>query len=296
VSARAGGALTLAAAGLLAAGCTVGSGSGSAVGMLMDVGCNSSNSFRTLQPYSLQPSFFAGQPTEDVCPPPGQCSGPHTNQLIIRMQRTGNRVEVNDVLYFYVNDSRKVAQCIRGQTMNGVPQWDTRLVTDDQGAPIPGLSWCDWNAADADGGAPDGGGAPDAGAGPDGGVVMTAARARINLSTQDLVQAFLAPLYTCVEARSVGISMPGSWIEFQDFGSADQSSITDPEMRDGIPDDFAVNFGERLRATFHLVLGDQAVEYAIKTRSFVPDLRIQGTLDGSFDFDLERGRAAQPFP
>ncbi len=299
------------------AGCTVGSGSGSAVGTLFDVGCNGSNPLEIAKPYSLDPTFFAGEPIEDVCPaPPGVCSGPRMNRLTIRMQRNGNREEVNDVLFFDILNSRKVAQCVRGKTVGGVPTWDTRLVTGADGLPIPGLPWCDWNWVDAtaDGGATDAGatdaGAPDAGApdaaapgvgAPDAGVVapvmMTAPHARINLSTQDYVQASLAPLYSCVEARSVGVAVPpGSWIEFQNFGEAIQNDIPNPEDRGDITDDFKVDFGQPLSALFHLELGDQAVEYAIKTHALVPDQRIGGTLDGSFDFDLDRGRAAQPFP
>jgi hypothetical protein len=289
--------------GFGAGACTVGAGVGKADGVLFDVGCNKSNSLAQPpgKPYSLQPAFFAGEPIEDVCPPPGQCSGPHTNRLIIRLQHTGNRVEVNDTLYIDVKNAYKVAQCVRGQTLLGVPQWDTRDLTSSDGALMPGLSWCDWNAADADGGADAGGGAADAGAADAGmtadagaPLVMTAARPRINLSTQDYVQASLAPLYTCIEARSVAVALPGSWIEFQDFGAAVQTA--DPENRTAVGGDFRVNFGERLRATFHLVLGDQAVENAIKTRIAIPDTRIGGELDGFFDFDLERGRAAQPFP
>jgi hypothetical protein len=294
--------------GFASAACTVGAGAGKADGMLFDVGCNQSNSLAQPpgKPYSLAPAFFAGEPIEDVCPPPGQCSGPHTNRLIIRLQHTGDRVEVNDTLYFDVKNAYKVAQCVRGQTLLGVPQWDTREVTATDGTTIPGLSWCDWNAADADGGADAGGGGADAG-GADAGVadagatadagaplVMTAVRPRINLSTQDYVQAALAPLYTCIEARSVAVALPGSWIEFQDFGAAVESA--DPENRSAVGGDFRVNFGERLRASFHLVLGDEAVENAIRTRTAVPDTRIGGELDGYFDFDLERGRAAQPFP
>jgi hypothetical protein len=297
------------------AGCTVGSGVGSAVGTLFDVGCNGNDPMLLPKPFSLNPTFFAGEPIEDVCPkPPGDCSGPRMNRLLIRMQRNGNREEVNDVLFFDILNSRKVAQCVRGQTLHGVPTWDTRLVTGADGLPIPGLPWCDWNWIDAtaDGGAADAGaadaGAPDAGApstadagATDGGIVapvmMTAPYARINLSTQDYVQASLAPLYSCVEARSVGVAVPpGSWIAFQSFGQAIQNDIPNPEDRGDITDDFSVDFGQHLQASFHLILGDQAVEYAIKTRALVPDPRIGGTLDGSFDFDLDRGRAAQPFP
>jgi hypothetical protein len=285
----------------LAGGCTVGSGSGKADGTLFDVGCNKGN---TLAPpgmaFSLNPTFFAGEPIEDVCPPPGQCSGPHMNRLVIRMQRTGNRVEVNDTLYIDVENAYKVAQCVRGQTIGGAATWDPRLVTASDGTPIPGLPWCDWTGGAAvDAGAADAGavdaGAADAGAGDAGApAVMTAAFARINLSTQDYVQASLAPLYTCVEARSVAVALPGSWIEFHDFGAAIQTMS--PEKRTAIQGDFKVDFGQRLSASFHLVLGDEAVEYATKTHSAIPDQRIGGTLDGAFDFDLDRGRAAQPFP
>ena len=62
---------------------------------------------------------------------------------------------------------------------------------------------------------------------------------------------------------------------------------------------FKVNFGERLHATFHVVLEDDRVLTAQQTGTPggpVPDPVIGGTLDGAFDFDLVRGRAAQPFP
>lgn len=288
-----------------AGGCTVGDGSGSAVGMLQDVGCNSGDTLDTQRPFSLNPTFFAGEPIEDVCPsPPGNCStnSPHMNRLLIRMQRTGNGTEVNDTLYFDVINSLKVAQCVRGRTVNGAPDWDTRVLTAADGSPIPGIPWCvpATAVAGADGGAPDAGaadaGAPDAGAAPAGSIAPMPGYAIINLSTQDFVQAQLAPLYTCVEARSVGVALPGSWIQFQSFGSAIQNNITNPDDRTQLNGDFKVDFGQRLQASFHLVLGDQAVEYAMKTRSVVPDQRISGSLDGTFDFDLDRGRAAQPFP
>jgi hypothetical protein len=305
---RLAGLSLVVALGLGSGGCTVGSGTGSAKGMLFDVGCNSST---TLDPpgkaYSLDPTFFAGQPIEDVCPPPGMCSGPHMNRLVIRMQRTGNRVEVNDTLYFDIENAYKVAQCVRGQIKDGAPIWDQRTISAPDGTLMPNLPWCDWNAgaaAGADGGAADAGavgangdaGVADAGTGADGGapVAMAAPRARINLSTLDYVRASLAPLYTCVEARSVAVALPGSWIEFENFGAAVEEGP--PAMRSPILGDFKVDFGERLRATFHLILGDEAVEYAVQTRVSVPDQRIGGSLDGAFDFDLDRGRAAQPFP
>ena len=210
------------------------------------------------------------------------------NRLVIRMQHTGNRVEVNDTLYFDVLNSLKVAQCVAGVTTStGAPAWDTRLVTGPDGSPVAGLPWCDRSAVGgADGGAAD--------ASADGGAAGSGGGVRINLSTQDFVQASLAPLFTCVEARSVAVSLPGSWIQFQDFGGAIANGV--PTTATTISGDFKIDFGQRLRASFHLVLGDQAVAYAQKTHDQIPDPRIGGALDGSFDFDLERGRAAQPFP
>jgi hypothetical protein len=282
------------------AACTVGSGAGSAVGSLFVTTCDSSNSRAMAKPFSLNPTFFAGEPIEDVCPVLGTCSGPHVNRLVIRLQRTGNAIEVNDTLYFDVEDALQVALCLQGQVTNGQPTWDTRLVTAADGSTIPNLRWCDWTAV-PDGGVSDGGaidaapadgGAIDA-ASPatDGGApfVKTAMYPRINLSTQDYVRASLNPLETCDEARAVAVALPGSWIEFLNFGSAEN-----PNSPPG--DDFKVNFGERLRANFHLILGDEAVEYAIQNRFAVPPAKIGGALDGYFDFDLERGRAAQPFP
>jgi hypothetical protein len=305
------GLVAAAAAALAVSACTVGEGSGSAKGQIQDIGCNSDNTLATPQNYSLEPSFFAGEPIEDVCPPStGECSGPRQNRLTIRMQHTGNPVEMTDTLYVDVLNSYEVARCLRGRVDGGVAQWNTRFVTGPDGQPIPGLRWCDWSAADVDAGAGAAAYAdsvPDAGAPPppgtpgtvqapnDGGtIVMTASSPRINLSPQDWVQASFAPLFTCVQARSVGVALPGSWIDFQHFGAAEQGGA--PSTRTAVNGDFQINFGDQLQASFHLVLGDQAVQYAIKTNALIPTPRIGGYLDGAFDFDLQRGRAAQPFP
>jgi hypothetical protein len=258
------------------------------------------------RPYDLAPSFFAGEPIEDICPLPGPCDAPHTNRLVIRMQHTANRpVEVNDTLYFDIQNALKVAQCVRGSTKGGKANFDTRLVTAPDGTLIPGLPWCDWTSggtpADAGTAMPaDGGAAMPADGGvampADGGIPpMTAPMARINLSTQDYVRASLVPLFTCTETLVTGVALPGSWIDFQDFGEAAQPQIP-ADMREKPDNDFKVEFGQRLRARFHLVLEDQHVVDSIRTRMAIPDSKISGVLDGWFDFDLERGRAAQPFP
>jgi hypothetical protein len=276
--------LVLLAAAVLSVGCTVGGGSGSATGTLFVQGCNEGDTLKTPQRYQLDPTFFAGEPIEDICPPPGTCPGDHANRLLIRMQRTGNQVEVNDTLYFDIENALEVAKCVRGRTMNGGPTWDTRMVSNAD-ASLTDLPWCDWSGAGADGGA----------AASDGGAAMSGTIAKINLSTQDFVRASFAPLHSCVEARLVGVALPGSWIEFHDFGGAAQPTKAAAD-RDPVSADFKVNFGERLRAFFHLELGDQRVSNAQQMRLPLPSPRIGGSLDGSFDFDLARGRAAQPFP
>jgi hypothetical protein len=293
------------------AACTVGSGSGSAIGTLMVIGCNEQNSLAKSQPYSLKPTFFAGEPIEDVCPPMMTCGGPHTNRLLIRMQRNGNSIEVNDTLYFDVQNSYEVARCLRGRINDdGTPDWDTRLITGPDGAVIPGKVWCDWNwVAAPDGGVADAGpadagvdgGPADASAdggvadGGAGGVPMAQPVARINISTADYVRASFSPMDTCLSARLVGIALPGSWIQFESLSGAEQPQLL-PNERPAVTYDFKANFGDRLRATFHVVLGDQRVVTAIQMRDAIPPTLIDGELDGSFDFDLERGRAAQPFP
>jgi hypothetical protein len=148
----------------------------------------------------------------------------------------------------------------------------------------------DGGAADA--GSADGGGLAAADAGAP--LVMTAPRPRIHLGPLEFLSSSLSLLFTCNKARLVGDAIDG-YVEFQDFGSAAQPSLP-PDMRSKVDPDFKVNFGERLRATFHLVLQDETVIGAIMDRIPVPTPRMGGMLDGFFDFDLDRGRAAQPFP
>src|SRR5262245_61564124 len=107
-------------AALSAAGCTpVGDGSGEAFGPPWIHGWQEGHDFGTEampEDYDLAPTFFAGEPI-------GHISEPPVNRLIIRMQRNGNAVQINDILYFDIPDSFKVAQCVRGSTAPGVPPW-----------------------------------------------------------------------------------------------------------------------------------------------------------------------------
>ena len=84
--------------------------------------------------------------------------------------------------------------------------------------------------------------------------------------------------------------------ELIDFGSAGEPELPPEERSEFKTTDFKVNFGQRLRATFHVELEDEAVRLAAENARPLPNPRIGGVLDGEFDFILERSRVAQPFP
>jgi hypothetical protein len=267
--------LPIALAGVCATGCTVGEGSGTAMGPLWISGCyNTDNtpnwgSPAAPQEFDLAPTYFAGEPIEDI----GDAKPAH-NRIIIRMQRNGNAQEITDTLYFDIAFSYEVAQCLRGQTVNGVPQWDTTTGTVDKSYTDP---WC----------------------GPIGanGVPV------INLVPYGPVNVTLTPFGTCHSQAHPptvigvsGIAAQGT-IEFLDFGSAMQPAKA-PDARDPVDLDFKVQYGERLRANFNItILQDERVTNAIRLNLMpAPDPIIGGSLMGNFDFDLQRGRSAQTFP
>jgi hypothetical protein len=277
--ARATLALGLLVPALATGGCTVGIGTGNAAGPVWVLGCSPGlpeGNYGTPDApmnYSLNPIFFAGVPIEDITPV-------NENRLVIRMQRNGGPIEYNDTLAFDVLNSFEVARCVRGRiNPDGTPDWNVPTVPEDV--------WCDWSGA---GFGADGGAATDAGA--------PATRARIRLTSAGFVQVSLALLATCPLKDGValiGHSRDG-WIEFEDFGGAGQPQLA-PEMRTAFGStDFKVNYGDRLRATFHAILDDDRVITAERLGRPLPTPRFGAVLDGRFDFDLVRGRAAQPFP
>jgi hypothetical protein len=306
ISARVAGAMVVTSLGIAGgAGCTVGDGNGAARGPIYVQSCSADGDYgapKVPADFDLQPHFFAGEPIEDIsgADPATRPTNP-VNRLLMRIQRNGNRIEVNDTIYFDAQNIFEVGRCVRGRiNPDGTPDYLTRGLTDLRTGLPTGPPWCDWSggAADGDGGAgadadTDAGAPPPA---PDGGVLpVIGRRARINLGADELLRASLSLLFTCHGANQVGMSF-GGWIEFQDFGGAAQPDLP-PDQRGQLkPADFRINFGDRLRATFHVELEDQHIYYAIKQRLPVPDSSMHGTIDGFFDFDLERGRAAQPFP
>jgi hypothetical protein len=296
-------------AAALAAGCTVGSGAGSAAGPMFIVGCDKAGDFATPACFNLQPSFFAGEPIEDIN------RGTKSNRLLIRIQRTGNRIEINDVVYFDIRNSFEVARCLRGQLKpDGTPDWDTREVISIKEV-CTGVPWCDWSARAGTPpsscvGVPGDAGiqvtAPvDAGAlatALDGGAASCTAlmhtapagppRPLIHFGPQEFIRGSFVPRFTCSDERIDTVNLSATavdgWIDFLDFGGVQSFPV--------LGSDYKVDFGSRLQANFHMVLQDDRVLNAIMTFISIPDPLIGGELDGFFDFDLERGRAAQPFP
>ena len=274
ISTASSSAIGAAFAVLSIAGCTpVGDGSGQAIGPIWIHGCQEGKDFGTEavpENYDLEPTFFAGEPI-------GHISEPPVNRLIIRMQRSGNAVQINDILYFDIPDSFKVAQCLRGSTMAGVPPWDMGTGTVDPPGAVPIMTpWCE----------------P---AGP-------AGFPRIHLVPFGPVRAALSPLATCT-AEGVGptvVAVTGvaidGWIDFREFGSATAEASKAPDLRKGVDNKFQVAYDDRLQANFHIVLGDDRVVTALYSLRLPPPPSIGGILDGFFDFYLRRGRSGQTFP
>jgi hypothetical protein len=287
------------------AGCSVGQGSGSVTGSLFVLSCNDRANFgdggagSMIAPtsYHFDPRFFAGAPIEDLIQGQGAM-----NQISIRMASSGLLEMYTDFLEFDVTYSYEVARCIRGRTVNGQPDYLVNaplpLTLATAANPAPTTFWCDWTGmAFSDGGAPDAAmpGAPDAGASLDGGMSMMASAPRIHLTPYTFVIASLGLFQTCPDGNNAGAGLDG-WIQFQSFGTAEESNLP-PDQRHPVDSDFVINFGERLRASFHVVIGDPRYVTAVETGSTPPTAPvIGGTLDGYFDFDLARGRSAQPFP
>lgn len=308
-------------AGVAGGGCTVGSGAGSGVGPLYVVGCDTRNdvnnygTFTDPACFDLAPTFFAGTPIEDLT---GAVFP--SNRLIIRMQTTGygvngaynNTVYGSNIFTIDVLNAYQVARCLRGRCIDGAPDWDTRHVSDLTGGVTDQL-WCDWGPNPCAGGVMTDAGVDDAGlsdegafsdagalaAGPpflpsaettmcaDKAVVQPLVRPLIHLGPLEYITASLQPFATCPTARLTGAAVEG-WISFTQFGQAETLTSITP--------DFKVNFGERLQASFHAILQDDRVVTAINHLQMVMQPQIGGELNGFFDFILDRGRAAQPFP
>ena len=124
---------------------------------------------------------------------------------------------------------------------------------------------------------------------------MTASAPRIRITPYTDIHASLSLGQTCPMEPISGAGMDG-WIQFQTFGGAEESDKP-PEDRAPIEPGFLVAYGDRIRATFDVVIGDPQVANAIANGT-TPPVRpvIGGQLSGYIDFILARGRSGQPFP
>jgi hypothetical protein len=240
------------------AGCTVGDGVGAASGQLYVKGCNDNGDWG--QPGMLRD--YDLRPEFYAGEPTEDIKEDGSrNRIVIRLQDSGKSLEANDFLQFDVVNSYQVARCLRGMIDES-----TRAFCHF----APGATW-----------------------------------PRLRIGPNMPIQASLALHETCPLATVVGTARDGdgaridaivplapelwrSWIELSEFGSA--------RNRD-VPPNFRVEFNERLKAeSFHVELVDDRIIEAERLRLPQPDPELLGVLDGTFDFELERGQGAQTFP
>jgi hypothetical protein len=251
------------------ASCSVGEGSGHVTGTLNVMGCSTKGIFPSPS-YNLQPDFFVGQPID--ADPISAPTFP-ANQMIVRVQHSGARLEFADALLFWFLDSAQVARCLRGRgPPMGAQEWDSTLC--DRSAPGPSVE----------------------------GRILIGMTYEIAFSSFALSAScpksliFADALGACTDNSCPDLSLcpgRGSWISFSRYGSLPADPAQD------IPDGFKVNDGERITATaFHVELCDTATVEGKLANDFtpIPKPKIVGTLQGDFDFTLERGQAGQPFP
>ncbi|HEY0705786.1 MAG TPA: hypothetical protein VGG33_03270 [Polyangia bacterium] len=253
--------------GTLLLGCTVGDGRGEAKGKLYYKDCkiNPTVDYGRLDApadFDLGADFFTGEPIEDIKP------NGSDNRLVVRMQNAGRRLEDNDLLVFDM-DSWRVAQCLRG-----VPEVLETPELKRFCAWLPGAS------------------VPRLRVGPGFPV-------RANMA---LRKSCAGNTYSVATARGSNANTVNaepeqwnSWLELREFGTAAHSG---QGPRQDVPPTFVVDFGQRLAAErFHIELTDDKLLRA-EARNMVPlpVPDVLGTLDGFFDFELQRGQGAQTFP
>ncbi len=281
--------LLLLGAGL--AGCSVGKGVGAASGVLFEYGCTKNSDYCSAPgvcgtegnplPFDLHPSYFAGEPIDDLREYTGGTEIMN-NRVIIRLQRSGKQIELNDALSFDVVSSYEVARCVRGRVdpTTGLDDWDPNNCyrAYDDG---PGRVRIQYDS------------------------VVHAALVLKSTCTADLVASAVSapvpPSYTTAPKSTVTDGSWDSWVEFQDFGSAAQYDRA-PTDRDPVDPKFRIGLGDRIYATsFFLTLVDDSVVQAAINSQPRMQAEIGGTLGGDpttgrFDFDLQRGQGAQFFP
>jgi len=277
---------------LLSSGCSVGKGVGAASGKIFEYGCAKDGDYRgpdgtvgtetSPADYDLRPSFFAGEPIDDLRQySSGSDNLIMDNRLTIRLQRSGKRIEQNDVLTFDVASSYEVARCVRGHVFkNGTQDWDEANCyrATDNG---PGRIRLQWDSP-----------------------VHASLTLKATCSVNLVASAVAAPVplnYSVTPNPTVTDGNWLSWVEFQEFGTGGQYDRA-PSDRDPVSGKFRIELGNRIYApTFSVTLEDDEVVTAARNNLPKPSSRIGGTLGGDptkgrFDFDIQRGQGAQFFP
>jgi len=282
---------------LLFTGCSVGKGVGAASGEIFEYGCSKNGDYCASDadggvcgpiPYDLRPSFFAGEPIDDLRQySEGSNNLIMSNRLTIRLQRSGKRIEQNDVLTFDVVSSYEVARCVRGHVLpDGTNDWDEAncyRASDN----APGRVRLQWDSP------------------VHASLTLKATCVGANNMTVNVVaSAVSAPVplsYSVTPNPTVTDGSWQSWVEFQEFGTAAQYDRA-PSERDPVSGKFRIELGNRIYSpTFLVTLEDDQVVTAARNNLPKPSSRIGGSLGGDpstgrFDFDLQRGQGAQFFP
>lgn len=270
--------------------CSIGKGVGAASGSLYEYGCNRNGDYCSPDgvcgteanpaPYDLKPIYFAGEPIDDLRE---YSSGSEirSNRIIIRLQRSGKQLKLNDVLTFDVASSYEVARCVRGRVDSATGNdWDEANCyrASDTG---PGRMRLQYDSS-----------------------VHAALTLKSTCTATLVASAISSPVPLSYDTAVAPVVTNGnwdSWVEFQEFGSASQTG-TAPQSRDAISPKFRIEFGERIYAStfFITLMDDNVVNAAIFDRP-KPAPMMGGTLGGDpttgkFDFDLQRGQGAQFFP
>jgi hypothetical protein len=281
--------------GAVAAGCIRQEGTGTTFGTLVIPYCDETARYRSPDgdrppdDYNLNPTFIAGEPFEDVREPA------RTNRLVLRLQRSGKRLEYNDVLTFDFVQSYEIARCLAG------------LSRIDKGAAVP-----DYDSAAC---------------------VPTADGTVVRVGVDTALRVHFMPRSTCSgDARgrpmlvATAVSAwpeqwpekPGvttrpnvpakppevpptweSWVHLVTFGDASGwrgKPCADEPCREGRKS-FKVEFGQRvLVPSFELAMMDDRYIKRLEDREMVSEPEIRARLVGQFDLDLQRGQGAQTFP
>jgi hypothetical protein len=252
----------LALLALAAFGCSVGQGSGEARGPLTIMDCGGpGKTFPAAmagEEYDLHPQFFVAEQLLDLSM--GQSK---MNRLIIRLQNTGRRREVSDILRFDITNLYEVARCIRGRSKpDGTDDFDGR----------------------------------DCARTPTGMRVRVGPNALVRaFLTPNSKCSTKLQIYDHVGTANSVPRVPndGNWDSFIVFGALGAAA------QDPFNPDFKIELDDPLEASdFELTIEDDAVVTA-QTDPLMPPVprsHIAGKLHGQFHFAMQRGQGAQTFP